>query len=310
MQICQPTCRTPDLPLIPPDGAPPPPRTHLLLVTSPITSQLRRFVGAWPCLYHQCSQPPQLVLDITLCGDWAGVPSVYNATCSGGTTGICVRILLLSVNAGLRPHMCSTTITSSAQVVPAMTMPISRSITFGCTPSIHSLRLFQVLCTVPALAAPPNRRAPALDPTLNQTPVSYSIPRHLSTCSFCCSSAHLPLSSKVVDRRSRTSRTHPQTFFRTLHNLYTHLLTIRTSFVFIHEHFNDCSYRLAGTPIRDPEDELALPESKYPISPPTQTHDILPAMSTSSQPLSDIIPVVADATVLSTEARITLTRLT
>lgn len=31
----------------------------------------------------------KLVLDITLCGDWAGVPSVYNATCSGGTTGVC-----------------------------------------------------------------------------------------------------------------------------------------------------------------------------------------------------------------------------
>lgn len=33
--------------------------------------------------------PQKLVLDITLCGDWAGVPSVYNATCSGGTTGVC-----------------------------------------------------------------------------------------------------------------------------------------------------------------------------------------------------------------------------
>jgi len=31
----------------------------------------------------------KLVLDVTLCGDWAGVPSVYNATCSGGTTGVC-----------------------------------------------------------------------------------------------------------------------------------------------------------------------------------------------------------------------------
>jgi len=31
----------------------------------------------------------KLILDITLCGDWAGVPSVYNATCSGGTTGLC-----------------------------------------------------------------------------------------------------------------------------------------------------------------------------------------------------------------------------
>jgi len=31
----------------------------------------------------------KLVLDITLCGDWAGVPAIYNATCSGGTTGVC-----------------------------------------------------------------------------------------------------------------------------------------------------------------------------------------------------------------------------
>jgi len=33
--------------------------------------------------------PQKLVLDVTLCGDWAGVPSIYNATCSGGTTGLC-----------------------------------------------------------------------------------------------------------------------------------------------------------------------------------------------------------------------------
>ena len=34
--------------------------------------------------------PQQLVIDITLCGDWAGVPAVYNATCQNtGSTGLC-----------------------------------------------------------------------------------------------------------------------------------------------------------------------------------------------------------------------------
>ncbi|KZS87007.1 hypothetical protein SISNIDRAFT_323946 [Sistotremastrum niveocremeum HHB9708] len=34
--------------------------------------------------------PQQLVLDITLCGDWAGLPQVYNATCANtGPTGVC-----------------------------------------------------------------------------------------------------------------------------------------------------------------------------------------------------------------------------
>lgn len=34
--------------------------------------------------------PQQLVIDITLCGDWAGVPAVYNSTCSNtGPTGLC-----------------------------------------------------------------------------------------------------------------------------------------------------------------------------------------------------------------------------
>jgi len=42
------------------------------------------------CNMTQSFGPQQLVLDITLCGDWAGVPSVYNATCLGtGTTGLC-----------------------------------------------------------------------------------------------------------------------------------------------------------------------------------------------------------------------------
>jgi hypothetical protein len=44
----------------------------------------------------------QLVLDITLCGDWAGVPSVYNKTCSGGTTGVCVSSTMFSANGGLK----------------------------------------------------------------------------------------------------------------------------------------------------------------------------------------------------------------
>jgi len=41
------------------------------------------------CNISQVFTAQKLVLDITLCGDWAGVPSVYNATCSGGTTGLC-----------------------------------------------------------------------------------------------------------------------------------------------------------------------------------------------------------------------------
>jgi hypothetical protein len=42
------------------------------------------------CNMTQAFGPQQLVLDITLCGDWAGLPAVYNATCLGtGTTGLC-----------------------------------------------------------------------------------------------------------------------------------------------------------------------------------------------------------------------------
>jgi len=41
------------------------------------------------CNISQFFTAQKLVLDITLCGDWAGVPSVYNATCSGGSTGLC-----------------------------------------------------------------------------------------------------------------------------------------------------------------------------------------------------------------------------
>jgi len=48
--------------------------------------------AAWPsstCNISNFFTAQKLVLDITLCGDWAGVPSVYNSTCSGGTTGVC-----------------------------------------------------------------------------------------------------------------------------------------------------------------------------------------------------------------------------
>jgi len=42
------------------------------------------------CNMSQFFTAQQLVLDVTLCGDWAGVPSVYNATClNTGSTGIC-----------------------------------------------------------------------------------------------------------------------------------------------------------------------------------------------------------------------------
>jgi hypothetical protein len=101
--ICQPTYRIPDLLSIPPDGAPPPPHTHLPRVTSLTTSPPSRFVSRTSAFITDNHEPPQLVLDITLCGDWAGVPSVYNATCSGGTTGVCVSFFGISANGGLTP---------------------------------------------------------------------------------------------------------------------------------------------------------------------------------------------------------------
>jgi hypothetical protein len=162
----------------------------------------------------------QLVLDITLCGDWAGVPAIYNATCSGGTTGVCVSFFVLSANRGLTPCMFSIPTTLSVQAVPTLTTPTSRSITFACTPSIQSLRLFQVHCIIPALAARPSRRALALALAVDQIPVLYSTPHHLSTCWFCCSPVHLQFLFRVVDRRRRKvshGRTCPQTFFRTFH---------------------------------------------------------------------------------------------
>ncbi|KIJ15436.1 glycoside hydrolase family 16 protein [Paxillus involutus ATCC 200175] len=42
------------------------------------------------CNISQFFTPQNLVLDITLCGDWAGVPSIYQSTCANaGPTGLC-----------------------------------------------------------------------------------------------------------------------------------------------------------------------------------------------------------------------------
>ncbi|KAF9220750.1 glycoside hydrolase family 16 protein [Gyrodon lividus] len=42
------------------------------------------------CNISQFFTPQNLVLDITLCGDWAGVPSIYDSTCANsGPTGLC-----------------------------------------------------------------------------------------------------------------------------------------------------------------------------------------------------------------------------
>ncbi|KII86313.1 glycoside hydrolase family 16 protein [Plicaturopsis crispa FD-325 SS-3] len=49
--------------------------------------------GAWPtssCNITEFFTAQQLVIDITLCGVWAGVPASYNATCANhGSTGQC-----------------------------------------------------------------------------------------------------------------------------------------------------------------------------------------------------------------------------
>ncbi|KAJ8468523.1 hypothetical protein ONZ51_g9591 [Trametes cubensis] len=42
------------------------------------------------CDINKFFGPQQMVIDITLCGDWAGVPSEYQATCGGdGTQSVC-----------------------------------------------------------------------------------------------------------------------------------------------------------------------------------------------------------------------------
>ncbi|KAJ4466420.1 hypothetical protein C8J55DRAFT_493065 [Lentinula edodes] len=44
------------------------------------------------CNIAQYCQPQQLIIDFTLCGVWAGVPSIYNFT---GCSGQCVRLFFL-----------------------------------------------------------------------------------------------------------------------------------------------------------------------------------------------------------------------
>ena len=129
----------------------------------------------------------QLVLDITLCGDWAGVASVYNATCSGGTTGVCVSFLMFSANGELKRFVRSTPTTLSAQVAPATTPPTSRSTTFACIPSMVSLHPSQVLCIAPAPVARPSQQAPA--PRADRMLVLSSASHPLPTCLSCCASA-------------------------------------------------------------------------------------------------------------------------
>ena len=41
-------------------------------------------------------------LDIILCGNWAGLPSVYSATSGGGKTGVCISFPMLSANGVLK----------------------------------------------------------------------------------------------------------------------------------------------------------------------------------------------------------------
>ncbi|KAL1667300.1 glycoside hydrolase family 16 protein [Schizophyllum commune] len=41
------------------------------------------------CNITEYFTPQNLVIDITLCGNWAGLPETYAETCSGGTTGLC-----------------------------------------------------------------------------------------------------------------------------------------------------------------------------------------------------------------------------
>jgi len=44
------------------------------------------------CNISQFFTPQQLVIDITLCGDWAGLPQIYNPSCyNSGPTGSCYQ---------------------------------------------------------------------------------------------------------------------------------------------------------------------------------------------------------------------------
>lgn len=145
-------------------------------------------------------RPSQLILDITLCGDWAGVPAVYNATCSGGTTGLCVSSSTHSEYERLTRRVRSTPITSLVRVVPAMTMPTLRSTLFACTLSMDFPRPFQVLCATSAPAPAVHLillRAPAL--TVDRTPVLRSISRIRSLCFSCCALVLSLFLSKVID---------------------------------------------------------------------------------------------------------------
>lgn len=50
------------------------------------------------CNIPQFFTPQNLVIDITLCGDWAGIGPVYNATCgNSGPTGLCVSVFFLRI---------------------------------------------------------------------------------------------------------------------------------------------------------------------------------------------------------------------
>lgn len=57
-----------------------------------------------------------------------------------------------------------------------------------------------------------------------------------------------------------------------------------------------------------PEAPKMYLRAEYPISGPRTKKCVLSAMSVLSQPPSDVVPVVADATVLSTEVRMGLAR--
>ena len=141
--------------------------------------QVRR---AFSCFYYLYSLIQKLVLDITLCGDWAGVPSVYNATCLGaGSTGLCVSPIVYSANGGLTRNTCSTMITLLVRAVPTTITPTLRSTMSACTPSTDSPRLLRIYCTSPAPPVHLSLRPPAI--RANLTLVLCSRSHLLSNCS-------------------------------------------------------------------------------------------------------------------------------